>query len=443
MIAQAPRADATQLDLLAGLISPRVGVIRSLNRRVKSCDEPPLPIIYDALIAHYDFRKNEGIERGSCGKGLTDESAMLGAIGEAIEHYCASHPALKQMHRAAASALGEEWVDPNEFVLFSQHQYARKDFPFHRWSPQDEIPWIQMRELPSLKLIWVPAMFVYLNYRGEQPQDFLCAATSSGLAAGVTLEGALRSAILELLERDAFLNTWMNRLTVPEIDYSNVQGAIAEIQSSYKRSGIEIKAFQLATDMPVCAVMALALDHTGAGPAAIIGLGCDLRPSEALRKAIFEIGQMHEPLRKRFSEGKADRLNAYADVGTLEEHAAYFFRDDHLCELKFLIDHGKRVFLDDLPDHPERSPQEDCDLLAAGIRQSGNRLLYLDLTTPDLAGYPIRVLRALITQLQPIHFGHGLERLGGRRLYELPRILGFTTVPSSEGSLNPCPHPLA
>jgi ribosomal protein S12 methylthiotransferase accessory factor len=57
--------------------------------------------------------------------------------------------------------------------------------------------------------------------------------------------------------------------------------------------------------------------------------------------------------------------------------------------------------------------------------------------------YPIRVVRALITGIQPIHFGHGLERLGGRRLYELPWKAGFTERPTSETSLNACPHPLA
>jgi ribosomal protein S12 methylthiotransferase accessory factor len=49
----------------------------------------------------------------------------------------------------------------------------------------------------------------------------------------------------------------------------------------------------------------------------------------------------------------------------------------------------------------------------------------------------------LITGIQPIHFGHGLERLGGRRLYELPWKAGFTERPTSETSLNACPHPLA
>ena len=66
-----------------------------------------------------------------------------------------------------------------------------------------------------------------------------------------------------------------------------------------------------------------------------------------------------------------------------------------------------------------------------------------DLTTPDLAGYELKVVRGLATGLQPIHFGWGQERLGGRRLFELPQKLGFATRPLHENELNPLQHPLA
>ncbi|HET8547217.1 MAG TPA: YcaO-like family protein [Bryobacteraceae bacterium] len=426
----------TQLDALADFISPRVGLIRSLNRRRKSDDEPALPVIYDAVLAHYDFRKGDGVERGACGKGCTDEQAMLGAIGEAIEHYCASHPALKAIRRASASSFNEEWIDARDFVLFSEWQYARGTLPFSRWKPEDEVPWIRARDVASGTYVWVPAVLVYLNYRGEQPQDLLCAPTSNGLAAGPTLEAAVRTGTMELLERDAFLITWMNRLPVPEIDFSGERGAIGEIRSSYETSGTEIRLFLLATDMPISAVMAVALDRTGSGPAAIVGLGCDPQPREAVRKAVFEIGQIHDLLTRRFAEGKADRLNAYADVESLEDHAAYFFRRDHFHELDFLLSHGRKVPLGDIAGH------DDAEVFES-IRARGYRVFDVDVTTPDVRPYPIRAARVLITELQPIHFGQGVERLGGRRLYELPQRLGYTEAETTEETLNPCPHPLA
>jgi ribosomal protein S12 methylthiotransferase accessory factor len=388
------------------------------------------------MLAHYDFRKNSGSERGASGKGVTDEEAMLGAIGEAVEHYCASHPALKGIRRAPASSLDGEWVDPREFVLFSDRQYESDSLPFSKWDSDHETPWIRAEEMPSGKLVWVPATLVYLNYRGDRVEDFICAPTSSGLAAGPTLESAFHKAVLELLERDAFLVTWLNRIPVAEIDFSVEQGPVAEIRSAFKASGTEIRMFLLATDLPVTAVMAVALDQTGTGPAAIVGLGCDVVPSDAVRKALFEVGQIYDLLRRRYVEGKADALNSYSDVQTLEEHAAWFLRRDHLHELGFLLDHGRTVPLVDIKTH-------DASGLLDAIIQRGYRAFRLDLTTPDVKPYPIRVSRALVTQLQPIQFGFGRERLGGRRLYELPRVLAWSDGDATEDTLNPCPHPLA
>jgi len=49
----------------------------------------------------------------------------------------------------------------------------------------------------------------------------------------------------------------------------------------------------------------------------------------------------------------------------------------------------------------------------------------------------------LVTELQPMHFGYGLERLGGKRLYEVAQALGYSSNRKSADDMNPCPHPLA
>jgi ribosomal protein S12 methylthiotransferase accessory factor len=432
-----------QLESLLELVSPRTGILKSLNFRVKSADQPTPPFIYDGDLAHFDFRKGEPMERGSCGKGVTDDQAKLGAIGEAIERYCASHPALKDTKRSTIGKLTEEGVPPPEFVLFSESQYKRKDFAFLRWRPEDDILWIRASVVGSADPVWVPASFAYLGQASDEPQDILCPRTSSGFAAGPDVDQALRAAILEWMERDAFMITWLNGLQVPEIEYASVGGVVGNIRSTYAGWGVEIKVYALATDMPVWPILAVALDRTGEGPAAVVGLGCDMDPLEALRKALFEICQLYELVRKRHQAGAATRLNSYSDVRTLDEHAGYFFRADHLHELDFLLSRGRTLRLESLISHKTASVDGDIQVLQRSLSESGSRLFFRDLTTPDLVPYPIRVVRAMITQLQPIHFGHGLQRLGGTRLYRLPAALGYRDAPTVEASLNECPHPLA
>jgi ribosomal protein S12 methylthiotransferase accessory factor len=424
----------SQLASLRELVSERTGIIRSLTLRPPSADASPVPILYEGVLSNFDFRRGTGAERSSCGKGLTEEDAMLGAIGEAIERYCAGHPAT-DLRRAKFEALDTEALPPEAWVLYSQGQYAREGFPFRPYQRTDEIPWTTMRELSSGRAVLAPASLVYLSGVSDQPEDALTMPTSSGCAAGPDAKTALRSALLELIERDAFMISWLARLPPQEIELEGVNGAAREICTTYGRWGTAIRAFALPTDLPATVVMAVALGRSPELPAAIVGLGCALSPSEALVRALFEIGQMHGPLRRRHAEGAAQRLDRYEMVRTLDDHAAYFFRSDHLPELDFLLRASVTSRVCDLRDFGTSTVEGDLEVLARGFGALGLQALYRDLTTQDLLPYPIRVVRALVSHLQPISFGAGLERLGGRRVYQRGNV--------EESTLNPCPHPLA
>jgi len=432
----------TQLVALSELVSDKTGILRRMHRRATSADEPPIPIIYDAMLSNFDFKKGSDLERGACGKGLTETSAQIGAIGEAVEHYCASHARTRLARRAKSGDL-DRAIPPTDFVLYSEAQYARVGFRYARWTPDVEIAWFQVRELGTDALVWVPAGLVYLNFTGQKPADFLCPPTSSGSAAGPDLNYAILRGLLEIVERDAFTITWMNRLPVPELDYSGLGGPCGIVRDHYARNGVQARAFLLATDLPVYAVMAIGVDRTGKGPAAVVGLGCDLDAEIALRKALFEVCQVRPAERKKFLSGDAEKATSYSDVHTLDEHALYFVRQDHLHELDFLLESSSSVRVSTLPDLGSGSVEGDLEKMRVALTGIGSRALYVDVTTPDLDEFPIRVVRTLATHLQPIAFGHDEQRLGGQRLYELPQRLGYGTEVRTERGLNPCPHPIA
>ncbi len=67
------------------------------------------------------------------------------------------------------------------------------------------------------------------------------------------------------------------------------------------------------------------------------------------------------------------------------------------------------------------------------LEKAGVRVALVDVTSPDVALSPFRVARAIGTDMQPIHFGHRLQRLGNPRLKALLKGRGP----------NPNPHPIA
>jgi ribosomal protein S12 methylthiotransferase accessory factor len=86
---------------------------------------------------------------------------------------------------------------------------------------------------------------------------------------------------------------------------------------------------------------------------------------------------------------------------------------------------------------------DDLHTIAAHLEELGTDLLYCNLTTPDVLPFGVHTVRVLIPDFQPIHFGRAERRLGGTRLYEVPRRLGLRETIASVVDLNDLPHPLA
>jgi ribosomal protein S12 methylthiotransferase accessory factor len=432
------------LARLMELVGPRVGLIRQVGPVQRGADHPRPPFIYHATLAHFDHRTAPASERESAGTGSTEAEAMGAAIGEALERYCAAHIDPQVTRQRSWSDMAVHAIAPPDCVLYSERQYARRDFPYHRWEPTAEVTWVPMRELPGGNEVFVPASLVYLRAPSLRREDHFTTNTSNGLAAGSDVESAILRGLYELVERDAFLITWMARLPAAEVDFSSDRGVAQSIRAHYARFAVELRVFRLCTDVPLHAMMAIALDRSGEGPAAVIGLGCQSDPTRAVLKALFETCQILPGERQRYrARPPAARLHSARDVKTLEDHSAYLAVPERTGEFAFLLENGRTVNLEELPNYSGGSTHADLDHCVGALRRVGCRVLYANLTTPDLRGYPIKAVRTIATGLQPMHFGYGEERLGGRRLFEVPHKLGFAPGPLAEGDLNPCPHPLA
>lgn len=437
-----PPAHNPQIARLLELVSPRTGIIRALNQAARGIEEPSPPILYHALLSSFDFKKAGSLARATAGKGLTDDDAIGGAIGEAVERYCAAHPAFGSIRRARLTDLDSPAISPTECVLYSPAQHARRGFPHPEWNRDLEIGWLRVKELPLDREIYAPAFLIYSNYFGPNGEDSYCPPTSNGLAAGPDLHSAILSGLCELAERDGFLVHWMNRLPAPEVDCED--GVAGEICAHYRRFGIETRVFNVTTDLPMYTMMAVSLSPPERGPSALVALGCHLDPRIAVRKALFEICQIRPgETRRFFEELPGQQLHNYGDVETLQDHSAYLMLPERRHELSFLLDNGRHQLLRDLPTHASENIALDLETAMEGLVRAGCRVAYADLTTPDVEPFGIRVVRTLATGLQPIHFGFGEERLGGRRLFEMPRALGYAADVATEAALNPCPHPLA
>lgn len=423
------------------LVSSRVGLVTELQPQYRGAEEPVPPFLFTATLAHFDFRLAPRADRLNAGKGRTENEAKLAALGEAVERYCAYH---WDPGRIRVASAGQHAITPAECVLYADHQYRQNNFPYRPWSPDTEISWIQGVELPRGNPVDLPAALVYLVQPTPRPEDRMAAVTSNGLAAGQTLARAIVSALYEIIERDALMIGWMNCL--PAIRILSPEGGCyaASIIRHYRKFGASVRLFKLATDQLPTVVMAVADDSRLDRPARVIGMGCDVDPVAACDKAVFEMCQARPSEANRFRDHPPqDRLKNYRDVVDLEDHPAFHALRENLHEFDFLSASGAQTSLYDLRQAPVGNDEDTLNAIVSRLVQTGARVAYAEMTTADVACAGFHVVRAIATGLQPIHFGWGEARLGGRRLFEAPMIRGLANAPSTPETLNECPHPLA
>jgi ribosomal protein S12 methylthiotransferase accessory factor len=424
---------------LLDLVSPRTGIVRRLERMSKGRREPELPIVYRSILANFDYRRTDSNERIGAGKGDTLAQAQASAIGEALERYCSSQVDARALCFASASQLTAPAIEPASLVLYSTEQYAR--LPFRRPEASMPLTWIRGSSL-SGEARYLPASMVYLGYQGADGSEIFTMSTSNGLAAGPDLDSAIRAGVLELLERDAFLVTWMNRLPAPEIELDSLTGPASQAIRHYARHGVDVRVFRLLNGFPVHACMAVGFDRERSMPAAVVGLACDLDPVAAVRHAVMELAQVRPGIVRRCWE-RPPALERYDEVRSVEDHSLFMAMPEHVREFDFLLNGANRVPLSALDNYATDSARKDVETCGRSLAAAGIELTYVDLTTADLTEFPVKVVRVLATYLQPMHFGFGYERLGGERLFTVACELGLATNRRTASELNPCPHPLA
>jgi ribosomal protein S12 methylthiotransferase accessory factor len=432
------------------LVSPRTGLLTDLAPTMGDATEPARPYVYRVRISNHQFLSERDEDRAVCsGKGSTPAAALVSALGEAVERYCAARWSPEEILYARRADLPDESLDPRRLVLYDESQYA--SVPYPRYGEQTVLGWMRARSLITGELPWVPAMAAVMDYAVHDPSEHLFPVTSNGLAAGPTLADAVLRAIYEVVERDAFMLAWLHRWPGRAHDAASHPDAdVRELAEAYRRRGVELHLVRLTTDQPVAVFAGITRQRGGlGGPAAVVGLGADLDPVAAARKAAMEVAQVRPSLRRRSRTDQAARVAELAAdpllVETLEDHALLYASEAYGRELDFLV--GERAAWDEGEGPALARVAQDVpaalSLLVEHFRLAGQDVLYVDLSSEDLRPFGLHCARAILPDYQPIWFGRKERRLGGTRVRELPQRLGLASALVSIDSLNPLPHPLA
>jgi ribosomal protein S12 methylthiotransferase accessory factor len=218
------------------------------------------------------------------GKGFTNQIAMSGALGEAIEAHAS-----------------ESWWKPDfEDDWASLPEASRSRSASDWWETaadhqQTSLSWTIVEPLAG-KPLAIPTLAICNDFTRMRPEGLI--ASSSGQAAGRSRDDARIAGLLELVERDAF-RAWQDSSSFERSTRQLTRSQIQDCQAGRMLHALAERGFaatfhalEAAVNIPV-AVCILRDRHAGRdAPRVAIGSAARLDPGAALDAALLEAAQV-------------------------------------------------------------------------------------------------------------------------------------------------------
>lgn len=373
-----------------------------------------------------------------------ENKAKEKAIFECMERYFISFSETKRKRMIIKSydEVRNRALNPNQLFPFSNDQYLQKKFRYRKLNNDNKIYWAKGRFLFRKKEILVPASAIYCGYQKARFEPLIGRANSNGCAIGRSLHTAIINATLELIERDAVLIRWFNKLPSPKIkpDYlsDDLKSIIKTTEKDY-RANVLIN--DLTTDFNIPTISVLL--RSNAPPYFTFGSAASFSIKKAIIKALQE-SLLKRVVLKNLKNPLSDYTN-FDRIKNLYQHSEFYARNNEYEAFRFLY---KSPYI-------SKSRLRKYETIGAEIKTSKEKIGYLkhcckrlkkDIIlinlTPKLFKRRLYIVRVIIPGLQPLNSEYNARYLGNERLYILPEQLGFRKFYPEKIFLNRYPHPL-
>ncbi len=370
-----------------------------------------------------DPSENSGEPLSGFGIARGASLAQLKAAGECLESICSlyykpSEDDRRDLRSKQRSATAGRFRDA--FCgAFAEYEQSRLDL----FEAAEQWP---VRNPRTLETSACPAQLISLSPDYQSEPQLLPERTSAGLAAGVIgTQRALCGAILEQIERDAVAAAFSDPQRLRP--FRRIPDAMVELMTYVETKDLKLLMFDITSDLPVPAVLCLALDDTGRGPFLSAGAAASLSVEAAMEKAVLESVQSRSVLR-----GFAADILA---LGITDKHAIL----DGLGRVAYWWSTTRRIELDAYLARANKSPSDgaeitpipSCEALLDALAARKFDVWVADITLPSVRTAGFEVVRALVPGLHRLAYSENNRE-------DYSRHYGFFARNS-----DPPPHPIA
>jgi hypothetical protein len=124
----------------------------------------------------------------------------------------------------------------------------------------------------------------------------------------------------------------------------------------------------------------------------------------------------------------------------LDERALYWFPRERIKNILFLLKQKPQG----LKDYKFSKNFTEKDYLQQVLKKLWSHNMdafFSDITLPKFKKIGYVVVKVVVPQLTPFYLNEEVPYFGGKRLYEVPYLLGLAAKQTNEDMLNSIPHP--
>ncbi|MBI3768547.1 MAG: YcaO-like family protein [Deltaproteobacteria bacterium] len=432
------------------LVDDRVGIVRQVVvHEVGPCD--PLLFFSTAQLASTRPFSDASASSLNGGAGIDRASAIMGALGEAIERYSIGIYRETELVRGSFREMETSAMDPRHLIFFAENQYGWTGFPYVPFDAATPISWVAGVSLLDSRERLVPAFRVYTPYRAPRPSERILQSTSTGAASHVDCSRAVLAGLYECIERDALMIAWLNRLALPIIDPTTIDRPVIEVAlDRLERRGLSVRLFDATSDLGIPTVLSIVMGPPGTVPSLAVGAATRATIGAAAEKAIIESAHTLFWIHTRCREDGLPVLREdYDDVTSLDVHSLLYGDPRMRDKVAFLSgDVPAQVRWCKAAAHAcdpvgrQESVEAELERCVARLHHAEIEAVAVDVTPRDIRDSGFVVVRVVAADLHPLWGGHHVRCLGGRRVREVPVRLGYLERPLAIDELNTDPHPM-
>ncbi|MUM78834.1 hypothetical protein GKC30_14450 [Pseudodesulfovibrio sp. F-1] len=442
--------------ILPQLVSRKTGILKGLNTLLNSPGEPKTHVAISELTDSRRYLDCYG-ETSGTGVGLTEDRALMSALGEAVEGYCAydiRNPLIMGSYRKI-STIDPHAVSPAELPLYSPSQYGNEKFKYRPFTEDTVIRWTKGKSAITGTQRHLPAALVYVSYSVCEKETPLCHTIFGGIASSTSHTSALLSGLYEAVERDAMMIWWLGQLSCAKVELTSDTWVGKLFEQKFAGSGLTFELWHITMDIPIPVFFGLVTDarnNTVAG-----GFGTNLNPEVAALKALFEcvqnrLGQLpmksdwgrslyNEKTQKNIFDENSDTIaqQNFSGMVDLNNNLHTYLQPETHHYLDAVRSGNNTIDLNEIRNRSNGSAEQDTETCLELLHKQGFDVIVTDLTHEDVADLGFMVLRVSIPGLVP-NSVTAWPHLGNQRLYDVPPKLGFKRKAEAEMADYPLPY---